>query len=88
MIFSRRMEAGAVAMLILPLWPNASTLRLSAQPTGIVGHDVETSRQRALGLALGSFALAEFTVNVSLPDFVGLGKGGSVGWGVVKELRQ
>jgi hypothetical protein len=30
---------------------------LSAKPTGIVCHDVETSRQRALGLGFGSFAL-------------------------------
>ncbi len=55
---SRRMEAGSLAMSIIPLWPNASTLRLSVQPTGIVCHDVETSRQRALGLGLRSFALA------------------------------
>ena len=31
---------------------------VSAKPTGIICHDVETSRQRALGLGLGSFALA------------------------------
>lgn len=31
---------------------------LSAQPTGIVCHEVETSRQRALGLVLDSFVLA------------------------------
>ena len=31
---------------------------LSAKPTGIVCHDVETSRQRVLGLGWGSFALA------------------------------
>jgi hypothetical protein len=34
---SRRMEAGSLAMSVIPLWPNASTLRLSAQPTGILG---------------------------------------------------
>jgi hypothetical protein len=54
------MEAGSLEMSTIPLWSNASTLRLSAQPTGIVGHDVETSRQRALGLVLGSFALAGY----------------------------
>lgn len=29
----------------------------------------------------------EFTCNVALPDYVGLGKGCSTGWGVVKGLR-
>ena len=37
------------------------------------------------GVKMLSFSL-EFTCNVLLPDYVGLGKGCSVGWGVVKGL--
>jgi hypothetical protein len=32
---------------------------LSAKPTGIVCHDVETSRQRALGLGLAELRASE-----------------------------
>lgn len=38
------------------------------------------------GVKMLAFSL-EFTANVPLPDYVGLGKGCSVGWGVVKQLR-
>jgi hypothetical protein len=30
----------------------------------------------------------EFTCNIALPDYIGIGKGCSTGWGVVKGLRQ
>jgi hypothetical protein len=29
----------------------------------------------------------EFTANVALPNYIGMGKGCSLGWGVVKGLR-
>ena len=44
---------------VIPLWTKAPTLLLSAKPTGILGTRLKPSRQRALGLGLGSFALAE-----------------------------
>ncbi len=42
--------------VVIPLWTKAPTLRLSAEPTGILGTRLKPSRQPALGL--GSFALA------------------------------
>ncbi len=38
------------------------------------------------GVKMLAFSL-EFSTNVVIPDYVGLGKGCSVGWGVVKQLR-
>ncbi|MCW5921725.1 MAG: hypothetical protein KIS77_05230 [Saprospiraceae bacterium] len=38
------------------------------------------------GVKVLAFSL-EFTCNVGLPDFVGIGKGCSIGWGVVRRLR-
>ncbi|MFN0037553.1 MAG: CRISPR-associated endonuclease Cas6, partial [Saprospiraceae bacterium] len=38
------------------------------------------------GVKVLAFSL-EFSANVALPSFIGLGKGCSVGWGVVKGLR-
>ncbi|KIE18449.1 hypothetical protein DS62_10630, partial [Smithella sp. SC_K08D17] len=45
-----------------------SLLWLSAKPTGIIGHDVETSRQRGLGLGWGSFALAGRMTSKTVPS--------------------
>jgi hypothetical protein len=44
--------------VIIPLLTKALTFRLSAQPTGILGMRLKSSRQHSLGLGLGSFALA------------------------------
>lgn len=38
------------------------------------------------GVKVLAFSL-EFTCNMGLPDFVGIGKGCSIGWGVVRRLR-
>jgi hypothetical protein len=37
------------------------------------------------GVKVLAFSL-EFTSNVALPDFIGIGKGASVGWGIIKSL--
>ena len=44
-------------------------------------------RQRYKGQLLSCFD-AEFTTNVFLPDWIGLGKGVSIGFGVVKGMRK
>lgn len=38
------------------------------------------------GVKVLAFSL-EFTSNVALPDFLGIGKGASVGWGIIKGLK-
>ncbi|MCB0573045.1 MAG: hypothetical protein KDC61_00560, partial [Saprospiraceae bacterium] len=39
------------------------------------------------GVKVLAFSL-EFSCNVALPDYIGLGKGCSSGWGVLKRLKQ
>lgn len=57
--------------------------QLKVQVTKLTGN----GRRRFKGQSIETFSL-QFTANLSLPDFIGLGKGSSIGFGVVSRIRE